>query len=672
MLRLSLLAPALAAAAVGVPYEALPPYFHVSAERAAAERTVPVIFALKKRALAELHAAATASSTPGHARYGKYLSRDEASALTAPRAADTRAVAAWLKPAAVGAVAADEALGVVRASLSVGKAEALLSTRFHVVRDALTARELVRAAAPYTLPPHVDAVVEAVFGLHGLPLPPAPPQPALGATAGTPAGTPPEVLPAVLASHYQITSHASGSAKVRQAVAEFQGQTMNQTDVSAFFAQYVPDAPADEAKVFKFHGEPAAGGDGIEAMLDIEYIMGAAPGVKTEFYEQMSNDFCSDLKNWTTLLLADADPPLVHSVSYGWQGNLSKIGCAPPLVASIDADYAALAARGITLVISSGDSGSGYAPPMPPAPPKCPRGPGADGVAYVGKPALSFEFKNGLPKPFLTMECCTFASMLHGKAWTASFVYNHSESVMICDVFNEVPAKKVAAKNHTSGHTPSPPPPPPGPKPPRPVQTLWASWPASSPWVTAVGATRFLHDVVGPAEAAVGREDHFGSGGGFSTMWDAPAYQKEAVAAYFSSVDPSTLPDPSVATYPKGGRGTPDVSAIGTGYTLTVKGKPEKGVGGTSASAPVFAAMVSLINDELAAAGKPAVGFMNPLIYANPAAFTDVTVGSDKVGRGGAPLAAGFNCSAGWDPVTGVGSPVYPKLLAAAKAAAGL
>ena len=44
--------------------------------------------------------------------------------------------------------------------------------------------------------------------------------------------------------------------------------------------------------------------------------MGVAPGIKTDFYEQMNNDFCSDLKNWTTILLADDNVPLVHSVSY--------------------------------------------------------------------------------------------------------------------------------------------------------------------------------------------------------------------------------------------------------------------------------------------------------------------------------------------------------------------
>ena len=46
--------------------------------------------------------------------------------------------------------------------------------------------------------------------------------------------------------------------------------------------------------------------------------------------------------------------------------------------------------------------------------------------------------------------------------------------------------------------------------------SIWPSWPASSPWVTAVGATRFHLDKVGNPEAAVNSEDHFGSGGGFS------------------------------------------------------------------------------------------------------------------------------------------------------------
>ena len=82
----------------------------------------------------------------------------------------------------------------------------------------------------------------------------------------------------------------------------------------------------------------------------------------TEFWLYDPNDFCGDLKNWTTALLAAADPPLVTSVSYGWQGNLTGIGCVPADAAAVDADFAKLAAKGLTIIFASGDSGSGYSP----------------------------------------------------------------------------------------------------------------------------------------------------------------------------------------------------------------------------------------------------------------------------------------------------------------------
>lgn len=52
-------------------------------------------------------------------------------------------------------------------------------------------------------------------------------------------------------------------------------------------------------------------------------------------------------------------------------------------------------------------------------------------------------------------------------------------------------------------------------------------------------------------------------------------------------------------------------------------------VGGTSCSSPIFASMIALINDRLIAAGKPVLGFLNPFLYANPQAFTDITTGSN-------------------------------------------
>jgi tripeptidyl-peptidase-1 len=76
--------------------------------------------------------------------------------------------------------------------------------------------------------------------------------------------------------------------------------------------------------------------------------------------------------------------------------------------------------------------------------------------------------------------------------------------------------------------------------------------------------------------------------------------------------------------------------------------------------------MVSLLNEARLAAGKRQMGFLNPWLYANPDAFTSVLLGSNKVDRGGQPLQYGFNCSKGWDPVTGLGTPLFPNMLSAA------
>merc|ERR1719272_1500118 len=480
---------------------------------------------------------------------------------------------------------------------------------------------------------------------------------------------PPEVTPAVLTKAYDIKGVTpAGDTKNRMAVAEFQGQFMNKSDLKAFFEMYLPQSPAADSEVYAFHGG-SQDGEGIEAQLDIQFIMGVAPGVKAEFYEQANNDFCADLKNWTSVLLAATDIPWVHSVSYGWQGNLTQIGCQPDEVTDIDANYAKLAARGVTIIFASGDSGSGYATPQPPQQHCDQTNPGKKDSMDTGD--VLRVIKIGVP-PNEPQEgafiCCSIAGEMGG-AGDAGWVYNAPACTPgkpcegNCTVMKTITGSK-AMPGYVSGKAAPIPPTPPGPR-----INLWPSWPASSPFVTAVGATRFYQDMVdGGVEAAVSDEDHFGSGGGFSpwTFLAQGKWQSEAVAHYFKTVPAAGLPD-SKGGYDKTGRATPDVSALGTGFAVINNGAAlPGGVGGTSASAPTFAGMVALLNDALIQGGKKPLGLLNPFIYENAMAFTDVTIGWDKVGRGGGELAEGFNCSAGWDPVTGVGTPVFTKLLAAA------
>jgi kumamolisin len=104
-----------------------------------------------------------------------------------------------------------------------------------------------------------------------------------------------------------------------------------------------------------------------------------------------------------------------------------------------------------------------------------------------------------------------------------------------------------------------------------------------------------------------------------------------------------------------GGRGVPDVSGDAdpsTGFNVRVDG--ENAVfGGTSAVAPLWAALVAIMNQKV---GKP-VGFLNPIIYAQAveaAGFHDITEGNN----------GDFSAAQGWDPCTGLGSPDGAQLLA--------
>ena len=73
------------------------------------------------------------------------------------------------------------------------------------------------------------------------------------------------------------------------------GQAINSSDLTAFFAAFVPNAKSGDETIDKFVGAP--GDDptatGIEGSLDIQYLMGVAPGVATEFwYFNAQADFC--------------------------------------------------------------------------------------------------------------------------------------------------------------------------------------------------------------------------------------------------------------------------------------------------------------------------------------------------------------------------------------------
>ncbi|KAH9846221.1 subtilisin-like protein [Lenzites betulinus] len=182
------------------------------------------------------------------------------------------------------------------------------------------------------------------------------------------------------------------------------------------------------------------------------------------------------------------------------------------------------------------------------------------------------------------------------------------------------------------------------------------SFPGGCPYITSVGATQ-----VNPGAKVTDPESACNqvifSGGGFSNVFAMPSYQEKAVSNYLTKFPP---PYAAGIYNTSGSRAYPDISANGANYAVAVQGEFFL-VYGTSASSPVSAAILSAVNDARLTIGKKPIGFINPTIYSSTfqKAFNDIVSGNNP-GCG----TDGFAAQPGWDPVTGLGTPNFPKLLA--------
>jgi subtilase family serine protease len=218
------------------------------------------------------------------------------------------------------------------------------------------------------------------------------------------------------------------------------------------------------------------------------------------------------------------------------------------------------------------------------------------------------------------------------------------------------------------------------------------NYPASDPWVTSVGGTTLAvnsHDGYewetgwgdsaarltsgGTAWANLPGTFQMGSGGGTSTMFTQPAYQRRVVPAALSCAHGSSSP---MRVVPDIAADADPLTGILIGQTVSrAPGQParygEGAFGGTSASAPLIAG----IQADAEQAADVAIGFANPAIYAlyGSPAYHDVT--DDPLGPGvriaavvPAPatvapqvytfgLDQGLTATSGYDDVTGVGTP---------------
>ncbi|KAH9163158.1 subtilisin-like protein, partial [Lactarius sanguifluus] len=167
-------------------------------------------------------------------------------------------------------------------------------------------------------------------------------------------------------------------------------------------------------------------------------------------------------------------------------------------------------------------------------------------------------------------------------------------------------------------------------------------FPASCPYLTAVGGTTdFAPEVAAPI-----------SGGGFSEHFLRPVYQDAAVSAFLERQGTQYA-----GHYNPAGRGIPDIAAQALDFPIYFR-NARVNEGGTSCSVPVLAGVISLLNDYLITNGRSPLGFLNIRLYGDGVAgLNDITSGSNP-GCG----TNGFSAVPGWDPVTGHGTPDFQRL----------
>ncbi|KAM9788056.1 tripeptidyl-peptidase 1 [Syngnathus typhle] len=309
-------------------------------------------FALTQQNVDVLEETLRVVSDPDSPQYGKYLQLEEVASLVRPSDASLKAVRGWLQSHGVTNCSTVHTQDFLQCNLTAEVAEVLLpGSKFQrYLRDG---HPIVRSSAPYSVPDDVAQHLDFVGGLHRFP--------PRGHKASKEMRRSDNtfhlgVTPAVLRARYNMTAADVGSAQNNsQAVAQFLEQFYSPADLAEFMSLY-GGSFQHLSKVDRVVGTQGTGKAGLEASLDVEYIMSTGASIPTwVFTNPGRHESQEPFLRWVVLLSNMSDLPWVHTISYGDDED----SLSTAYMQRINTEFMKAGVRGLSLLFASGDSGAG-------------------------------------------------------------------------------------------------------------------------------------------------------------------------------------------------------------------------------------------------------------------------------------------------------------------------
>ncbi|MBN3324144.1 TPP1 peptidase, partial [Atractosteus spatula] len=280
----------------------------------------------------------------------KYLSLEELSSLVRPSEQTQKLVRSWLQSHGIKACRTVYTQDFLQCDMSVRVAETLLpGSEFH--RYLKGHLSLVRSPALYQVHEELAEHLDFVGGLHRFPAATEALSRAWANQERREAGFHLGVTPAVLRKRYNLTRSDIGSGQNNsQAVAQFLEQYFHPADLAEFMMLFGREFQ-HLSEVDRVVGKQEGGKAGLEASLDIEYIMSTGANISTwVFTNPGRHESQEPFLQWMLLLSNLTSVPWVHTISYGDDED----SLATAYMERINVEFMKAGARGITLLFASG------------------------------------------------------------------------------------------------------------------------------------------------------------------------------------------------------------------------------------------------------------------------------------------------------------------------------